>query len=87
MGVGSNLRKYFYTEKGRNRAQFLPLVGVAGFEPAVSWTRTTRNASLRDAGGNAVSICDYILGYLTVLGAVLQPHFFYSTVERVGLQA
>ena len=47
MGVGSNLRKYFYTGKGRNCVQFLPLVGVAGFEPAASWTRTKRDTKLR----------------------------------------
>ena len=42
-----NHRKHFYMLKGRNYIQFLPLVGVAGFEPAASWTRTKRDTKLR----------------------------------------
>ena len=62
----------FYPIKSRNPLMRIPvsLVGVSGFEPEVSWTRTTRNASLRDARGNAVSICGYILGYLTVFAGL-----------------
>ena len=46
------------------------MVGVSGFEPEASWTRTTRNASLRDAGENADSFLGCILGYLTVFAGL-----------------
>ena len=46
-GSGFESSKVFYTGKGRNCVQFLPLVGVAGFEPAASWTRTKRDTKLR----------------------------------------